>query len=293
MSFFKPAGAWRWLHLALLLAATAVQAQIAPVAARPAPGNSVRLYVLDCGLLLYNDLQRFGYKRGEIKNTNLANACYLIVHPTKGTMVWDTGVIPDSLWAADGLPPKKLYGEATERLDAQLAQLGYRPEDITYAAVSHAHWDHVANLYQFAKSTWLTSEATRASLLSSTPPNQTDASMFVPLATAKFVATPPDKDFDVFGDGSVTIVPTPGHTADSAVLLVRLARTGPVVLSGDLYHFTNDLERRPILRNENRDLLIAARAKVTALLNDERGTLWIAHDPVVFGSMRRIPQYYD
>ena len=121
-----------------------------PGQARAAGSGDVKLYVFDCGVLLYNDPSRFGYRKGEVNPASLSDGCFLIDDPGKGTLIWDTGVIPDRMWRSDGFPPKKEYAEGTVPLRDQLARIGRKPEDITYVAVSHTHWDHVANLYQFA-----------------------------------------------------------------------------------------------------------------------------------------------
>jgi N-acyl homoserine lactone hydrolase len=271
----------------LLLSETASSAQ--------SVGNSkeLRLYVMDCGVLLYRSLAKFGYKPGEVKPTDLSNGCYLIVHPTKGTLLWDAGAIPDNLWGNADIPPKKYYAEGIVPLNKQLAQIGYKPDDITYVTASHAHWDHIANLYQFAHDTWLVSNYTRDKLLSQDPPDKTDPSMFAALKDTKTITLPDDKDYDVFGDGTVTIIPTPGHTPDSRVLLIKLRKTGPVILSGDLYHFARDLITNNVQNDQNGPQSLDSHAKVQALLKEIHGKLWINHDYNQFSSLKKAPLYYD
>jgi glyoxylase-like metal-dependent hydrolase (beta-lactamase superfamily II) len=280
-----------------LLRATGLLLGVAPILASGAPPvaptKSVRLYVIDCGVLLYNDLQRFGYKKGEISPTNLSNGCYLIVHPMKGTLIWDTGVVPDNLWKDEKAPPKKEYAEGTIPLKKQLEQIGYEPEDIKFVAVSHAHWDHVANLYEFSHDTWLVSAYTRDKLLGAHPPDKTDASMFTPLRDTRTITLPDDKSYDVFGDGSAVIIPTPGHTPDSRVLLVNLKKTGPIVLSGDLYHFLKDIKTNNVLPNENRPQSLHSREEIQQLLKSDHGTLWVNHDYTQFSKLKKSPNYYD
>ena len=100
------------LAMALLRALSLLSVVMVPAFALPgaatAAGDppSLKLYILDCGVLLYNDLRRFGYKPGDIKPTNLSDACYLVVHPTKGTLLWDMGAVPDTMWANDGFAPR-------------------------------------------------------------------------------------------------------------------------------------------------------------------------------------------
>ncbi len=282
----------RFRGLAAAAAAIVLGAAGASPAAEPPRGSGgVRLYVLDCGVLLYNSLARFGYRKGEITPTTLSDSCYLIEDPGRGTLIWDTGVIPDSLWTGDGAPPKKQYGEGTKPLAPQLAAIGVKPADVTYAAVSHLHWDHVANLYQFSGSTWLVHPWTRDKVAE--PGDKYDPSMFEALKGTRTVVLPTDRDYDVFGDGRVVIVQAPGHTPDSAVLLVRLAHHRPVILCGDLYHFRNDVLRDKAMANEDAPVLAASRAKVQALARSLGAEVWIGHDMREFVRLKKAPQFYD
>jgi N-acyl homoserine lactone hydrolase len=223
----------------------------------------------------------------------LSDACYLIDDPGKGTMIWDTGAIADNLWQADAIPPKKFYAEGTKPLAEQMAQIGFAPKDITYVAVSHAHWDHLANLYQFKTSKWLAAPYTHDLLLSATPPRQTDASMFAPLKATRMIALPESKDYDVFGDGKVVLLPAPGHTPDSKVLMVKLNRYGTVFLVGDLYHFARDVQTNMITPGEEGAQLTQSRKKIQALAKQTRGHVWIPHDLPSFRRLKKAPLYYD
>ncbi len=280
---------------AAMAATAAVLAGAAGVAAaaRPATSGDLKLYVFDCGVLLYNSAERFGYKKGEINPTNLTDGCYLIDNPGKGTLVWDTGVIPDHMWSPGNPPPKKEYAEGVAPLRAQLEQTGHKLDDITYVALSHIHWDHVANLYQFAKSTWLTSAYTRQKVLSDEKGDKIDPSMFTPMKTAPYKLVSDTEELDVFGDGKVIRIPTPGHTPDSAVLLVRLKNHKPVILAGDLYHFRKDVETRIVTRNEEPVALAEGRARIDALAKRLGAEVWICHDYKEFTAQKKAPAFYD
>src|SRR5712691_3448391 len=117
---------------------------------RVPPPQSVRLYVFDCGTVHVPDPARFRLKKEEVATTDLSVACFLVVHP-KGTLVWDTGAVPDASWKPTGnlttqhvvLPDAQQRDVTlTNTLTAQLAELGYSPADITYLALSHYHYDH-------------------------------------------------------------------------------------------------------------------------------------------------------
>src|ERR1700683_758983 len=141
------------LSLSVLL----VIAAVAPAGAQqhhPRVPKSLRLYVFDCGVIKGLDPALFNFKREEVKSTDFAVPCYLIVDP-KGTLMWDVGVIPDTAFKDDGQPVTQGVSTATRTLKSQLAEIGYTPEDITYLAHSHYHGDHIANSNEFAGSTWL------------------------------------------------------------------------------------------------------------------------------------------
>jgi glyoxylase-like metal-dependent hydrolase (beta-lactamase superfamily II) len=252
----------------------------------PKPPSSLRLYVIDCGRLKVDDPSRFDFKKQELATLDLSIGCFLIVHP-KGTLMWDTGAVPDSMF------PTKFYGTAKEPLAKQLAQIGYPPSTIQYLALSHYHWDHVANASQFAKSTWLASKPEYDTLFSVGLPQRTDAAMFTPLRNTKTIFLP-DSDYDVFGDGSVVIKPTPGHTPGHRVLFLKLAKTGPVVLSGDLYHYPEELKVDRVMVNDfNPDQTRASRAALQAFLKQSGAQLWIQHDLAAFSKLKKLPEYYE
>jgi N-acyl homoserine lactone hydrolase len=265
--------------LALALLQTAVAQQ-------PKPTSSLRLYVIDCGRLKVDDPSRFDFKKEELATLDLSIGCFLIVHP-KGTLMWDTGAVPD------GMFPTKFYGTAKEPLSKQLAQIGYAPSTVKFLALSHYHWDHVANASQFAASTWLVSKPEYDTMFSIGLPQRTDAAMFLPLRNTKTVFLP-DTDYDVFGDGSVVIKPTPGHTPGHRVLFLKLAKTGPVVLSGDLYHYPEELKvSRVMVSDFNPDQTRASRVALQAFLKQTGAQLWIQHDLASFSKLKKSPEFYE
>ena len=134
---------------------------------KPKAPNSVRLYMLDCGKITSVGATEFGFEDGEIA-TEMFTPCYLIVHP-KGTLMWDTGEIPDSELAGDGSPTTQRSYTVTKPLLTQLAAIGYMPVDIDYLALSHYHNDHVANANLFAESTWLVQRAEHEVMFAAKP----------------------------------------------------------------------------------------------------------------------------
>src|ERR1051326_2944578 len=154
---------------------------------KPAPPKSVRLYVLDCGKITVANGDSMGFKPGELATSNMVTPCFLIVHP-RGTMMWDTGEIPDSAFKT-GVAPQTAGAFTVDRpLLPQLAALGYTPGDITYLALSHYHGDHVANANAFAGSTWIVQQGDRDAIFAPRADNQKklgavgDAAYFTDLA---------------------------------------------------------------------------------------------------------------
>ena len=271
-------------------------ALLAPILLHAAEGKqppaTLRLYVIDCGRLKVDDPSRFDFKKEELATLDLSVGCYLIVHP-KGTLIWDTGAVPDYMFPTTGEPGVKFYGSSKVTLTKQLAAIGYAPEAIKYLALSHYHWDHVANASLFEHSTWLVSKPEYYTLFSSGLPQRTDEGLFKKLADTKKIFLP-DTDYDVFHDGSVVIKPTPGHTPGHRVLFLKLAKTGPVVLSGDLYHYPEELNVDRVMVNDfNPDQTRASRKALQEFLTKSKAQLWIQHDLAGFSKLKKAPEFYE
>src|SRR5579884_870773 len=103
------------------------------------PPKTVRLYVFDCGTLDIPDTSPYQFKKEELAASKMSAPCFLVAHP-KGTLMWDVGPIPDSNFKNDGTPGTMRYATARRTLTSQLAEIGYKPSDITYLAISHFHW---------------------------------------------------------------------------------------------------------------------------------------------------------
>src|SRR3989442_4158360 len=230
-----------------LIALTGIVAALAWTAALAgAAGGLERLYVVDCGQNPGKDQSRWSPGVNEGKPIEFSDNCYLIRH-AKGLLLWDTG-IPDAVAAMpDGMVVAN--GAITQRraktLAAQLVEIGVKPADIAYVAVSHTHGDHVGNVALFPSSTILIQGAEYDWAMSQ-PAKPSFA------ATQKFEKLAGDRD--VFGDGSVTILSTPGHTPGHQSLLLLLPKTGALALSGDAVHFRDNWEHRRVpSMNTSRD----------------------------------------
>lgn len=286
----------RRMSAVLIMAALAsVAAAASPTAAQhhpPKPPRTLRLYVFDCGVIRGLDPALFNFKKEEVATTDFAVPCYLIVHP-KGTLMWDVGVIPDSAFKDDGAPVTQGVSTATKPLKAQLAEIGYSPSDITYLAHSHYHSDHIANSNEFAGATWLVRQVERDAMFAEKPPALVNPALYSALKSSKTVILNTD-EYDVFGDGSVIIKSAPGHTPGHQVLILKLARTGKVMLAGDLYHYPEErkLDRVPTFEY-NKEQSLASRAMIEDYVRRTGTQLWIEHDFIANSKLKKAPAYYN
>jgi N-acyl homoserine lactone hydrolase len=271
---------------------------------RPAAPTSPRLYVFDCGRLEGGDVSRFRLTRAEMATTDMSVACYLVVHP-RGTLIWDAGAVPDGdIQAATGGAESKRYRlvlpnkaerfvTTTRTLRSQLAAAGFAPADVTFVALSHYHYDHTANANLFAASTWLVRPVERDAMFSEKPPDLLQPSTYSALRNSKTIAIRTE-DHDVFGDGTVVLKSSPGHTPGHQVLFVKLAKTGPVVVCGDLYHYPEErtLNRIPTFDADEKQTA-ASRAGLEVFLKQSGAQLWIQHDFIANAKLKKAPGYYD
>ena len=257
---------------------------LAAAAGLPAAAQDTidRLYVMDCGHNAATDQSRWSPGVNVGKPIELSDNCYLIKHGADW-MLWDTGY-PD---AVAEKPLTSPIGTATraKTLAAQLAELGVKPADIRYVAVSHTHGDHVGNVDMFPTSTLLIQkpEFDWAFAAGKTPPFKADR----PIRKL-------EGDLDVFGDGSVSILSTPGHTPGHESLLVHLPKTGWVVLSGDAAHFKDNWDNKRVASmNTSAEQTLASYKKLADVMAQKKAALWINHDLPQSQGQKHAPQFYD
>jgi N-acyl homoserine lactone hydrolase len=277
---------------ALMLFAILCIAPSAIAQQHKAQPKSLRLYVFDCGGLNIPDTSPYQLKKEEVATTMMSVACFLVAHPT-GTLIWDTGAVPDSNFKPGGGPATLRYATSTKPLTAQLAEIGYAPADIQYLALSHFHWDHVGNCNLFASATWLVPKAERDIMFADPPSPRTEPANFSALKNSKTIFITKD-EYDVFGDQTVVIKAAPGHSPGHQVLFLKLAKTGPIVLSGDLYHYPEERKLNKIPTTEfNADQTVASRAAIEAFLKKTGAQLWIQHDYMANAKLKKSPEFYE
>jgi len=254
--------------------------------------KELRLYVFNCGIIQSLDPAMFNFKKEEVAETKMAVPCYLVADP-KGTLMWDVGAIPDGEFKTDTTPTTWKFFYSTRTLKSQLAEVGYAPSDITYLSMSHYHGDHVANANEFAGSTWLVRPEERDALFAQKASQFAEPTEYSELKNSKTTLITTD-EYDVFGDGKAIIKFAPGHTPGHSVLVLKLAKTGNIMLAGDLYHYPEELklDRTPTMEY-SREQTLASRKMVQDYLKTTNTQLWIEHDFAANAKLKKAPKYYD
>jgi len=259
---------------------------------RPAPPKTPRLYVFDNGDISGLDPKIFGFAREELKSVDFVNQSYLIVHP-RGTVMFDTGGIGDDKFPAGGGVAKEGIMTANKKLVPQMEAAGYTPSDVTYLVMSHYHSDHTGNANLFAGSTWIVQKAERDFMFGDKPEGIIQPATYSALKTAKTKILN-NEDFDIFGDGTVVVKTTPGHTPGHQVLFVKLAKTGPILLAGDLYHYPEEITTGKTPTFEFDAAMSAkSRAAVLAFVKQTGAKLWIEHDKPTHANLPKSPKYLE
>jgi N-acyl homoserine lactone hydrolase len=256
--------------------------------------QEIRLYAMDCGRIDVKDMELFS-DTGELdgKPGKLSDPCFLVRHP-KGTLIWDTGLGDKIAESKDGIdnPAFGINLSVAIKLADQLKALGLTPEGINYVAFSHFHFDHTGNAGLFLRSTWIVNKSELANAAQSPVPPSIDPGI---AAEAKEVNLQLiDADYDVFGDGSVRILKTPGHTPGHQSLEIKLKNSGTVLLSGDLYHQRDSRKFRlvPPLNSERADTL-ASIDRFESIAKNTKARVVIQHDQQDFQALPKFPAYLD
>jgi glyoxylase-like metal-dependent hydrolase (beta-lactamase superfamily II) len=256
--------------------------------------------VLDGGVLA-SDPSRYRLTEAEVQTTPLSIAAYLIVHP-QGVLLWEAGAIADDERRSlpSGADHRVRRADGQERvvtlaplIEDQLRASGYTSDEVTHLALSHYHWDHTADANAFAHATWLVRQGDRDAMFADPAPGAARPATYAVLKGSRTVAVTAD-EHDVFGDGTVLLKAAPGHSEGHQVLYVKLAKTGGVVLSGDLYHYPEErtLNRLPTFE-VSEEQTAASRRELDAFLTRTGAALWIQHDLIGHQKLRKAPDYYE
>lgn len=243
----------------------------------------VRIHVLDGGRVLAydaSDLTDDGAYDG--RSVDMPAPCFLIRHPD-GDLMWESGISSTRTDLEVATSPGPGLAE-------QLGTLGVTPGVIRFVVLSHGHWDHSGNAGLFASSTWIVNPDERDAMFDEESRATQAMDDYGALQAANTLLI--TDDHDVFGDGSVQIIQSPGHTPGHTVLLVRLADAGPILLSGDLWHLLDSrANRRVPIFNVDRAQTLASMDKVEALAAATGARVIIQHEEADIANLPRFPDY--
>jgi len=252
----------------------------------------VSLVAFECGQVLINDLGIFNaLMAGESKT--LKSPCFYIEHAKKGGLFWDAG-LSDALVTSS---PQKVLDGAMEltvkkTLREQMDEAGIDPQTVEKMAMSHLHFDHTGNMNYFKNAEWLIQKEELELAFS-----ERAAQVGFTLADYNMIEEarriPLSGHHDVFGDGSVIILLAPGHTVGHQMLLVKLKEIGPVLLSGDLYHFKENREGYIIPPfNYDKRASVSSFAFADKVIETTGAKLWLQHDGDFYSTLKLSPYRY-
>lgn len=253
-----------------------------------AQAADVELWRLDCGSIKVSDLSAFSDTlryQGEART--LTDSCYLIRHDS-AYMLWDTGLPAALLGAAQDARP--MAPSLARTIKDQLAEIGVAPEKIETVGISHNHFDHVGQATEFAHARMLIGKADLEGFRASPPAFAVDPALVKHWLDGSATVEAVEGDKDVFGDGSVVMLATPGHTPSSYSLLVRLDGAGAVLLSGDTVHFEEQFANNGVPPfNFDRAESLASMARLEDMAKTLKATLVVQHDAADIAKLPAFP----
>jgi len=285
------------LLLLSLLAGTAI------VSSRELPNTSSagfaeKLYRLDCGRSVANDESIWTPGENQGHSIEFSSTCWLVKRGNQW-LLWDTGVPEATADDPNGWStlPKLILYHLDKTLTGQLAEIGLKLPDVTYVAISHTHGDHIGNVTLFPDAEILIQRTEYEWIHGGNGPNE-NVNQLMALAR-RLMGNPrnlrlTDGDLDVFGDGSVTLISTPGHTPGSQSLLVHLKNSGFIILSGDVVHLEENFakSRVPSL-NTDKQASIESMERIRQIIKTYKAIMFINHDKKQTDGLKLLPAFYD
>jgi N-acyl homoserine lactone hydrolase len=253
--------------LAILAASAGL---FAGLAAHAQTASDLSLARFDCGTPQAPTAvnQRFSdtFAYGDLK-LQFVFSCYLIKHGDD-YLLWDTG----HAMTAPNVAPKVSLVDL-------LAKIDVKPDQIKYVGISHYHADHTGQIASFPKATLLIGSKEWEAISSPKPAEGVNFKPFESWIKGESKVEPVPTDKDVFGDGTVIMLRTPGHTAGHSSLLVKLPQMGPVILSGDAVHFRENYDSNGVpWFNYDRAQTVASIERLKKIASNLKATVIIQHD---------------
>ena len=294
----------QWISKLALAAALGLGALTSVQAVSPA---GMQLYAFSSGSMMLGKgfLQNFAPMDPKIQ---IPIGFFVIKHP-KGNVLFDTGnndkLITDSTYWGKLAAVFEAKMTPEDAIDVQLAKIGLKPDDIKYVVVSHMHLDHGGNVAKFPNSTLIIQDDELSFAMF---PDEPFAGGYIPgdaqVLRAPVGSSKPslmnmirlEGDYDIFGDGSIVVHRSRGHTKGSQMLLVRLPQTGATILTADAVYFRENIEKN-LMPNLVLAYDPAGIAKgydwVRRMMATENANFFTAHDPDAYKAMKKAPAFYE
>jgi N-acyl homoserine lactone hydrolase len=256
--------------LTTLAVGASLFAGLLPGLATPAQAADLSIARLDCGTsappVTVNDRFSDTYAFPGLKLT-FVFSCYIIKHGDD-YLLWDTG----HAMTMPNVAPKV-------SLVDQLAKINVTPDQIKYVGISHYHADHTGQIASFPKATLLIGAKEWDAISAPKPAEGVNYKPFESWIKGDSKVEPQPIDKDVFGDGSVIMLRTPGHTPGHSSLLVKLAEMGPIIITGDAVHFRENLDTVGVpMFNFDRAQTVASIERLKKIAANLKATIIIQHD---------------
>jgi N-acyl homoserine lactone hydrolase len=279
---------------------------IAAAVAIAQPPQGMKLYVFSSGALTIGKHILMNLAPQEIIKVPVGY--FVVMHP-KGNVLFDTGnndkIITDPSYWGPNFQRLSPVNTPDMAIDAQLGKIGLKPDDIKYVVVSHLHLDHGGNVAKFPNSTlvvqkdelraafWPEPGMARGYIPGDIAPLRSDIGEAEP---NKYKMMQLNGDMDLFGDNSVVVKRWVGHTPGSQMLVVRLPKTGTIILTGDNVYFRENAEKN-ILPNivlaYDPPGILRAYEWIRYLQATEKADFFTAHDPDAFKALKKPPEFYE
>jgi glyoxylase-like metal-dependent hydrolase (beta-lactamase superfamily II) len=261
----------------------------------------MKLYVFQCGILK-SQKHLFTAGRGVGQPFDVPVPFFLIDHP-KGKVLFDTGnalgVARDKVrhWGAGVVAAYDPIMTEDDYVVNQLARLGVKPEEITHVILSHLHLDHAGGTGDFPNAEYFTQ---REEMHYAYVPDFYQAGAYIradfdkPQLNWHLLEGQSDEGYDVFGDGALKIIFTPGHTPGHQSLLVNLKNSGPTLLTGDCV-YTQEILNEDVLPGLVYSPPDAVKSikKIRNLHKVHGVRVVTGHDPLAWPQMLLAPKYYE
>jgi glyoxylase-like metal-dependent hydrolase (beta-lactamase superfamily II) len=276
----------------LLGAAIALLGLGAMQAPTPLPSSApppLSLWRLDCGAFQIKDFggffsDTFAYPTKQPKK--IVSSCYLVRHGDR-YMLWDTGLTAKLAGRTHETPDQTM--SLGKSIIDQLKQINVRPDQIELIGISHHHGDHTGQAANFPKAKLVMGKADLDVLRGSSVPEGSTPVYLKPWLEGSAPLLEATGDVDLFQDGRVVMLSLPGHTPGHYALLVRLA-SGPVLLSGDLYHFTEQVPIRGVPPfNSSRAETLASMDRFDKIARNLGAKVVIQHEPADIAKLPIFP----